>query len=92
MTKMFGFLVCCVFVILLQTSASPINNGPGMFGNHFQGDIKLTPEQLLMVEGSPLIAPNTGRIPTNFRWPTNLEGHVIVPFRIDPSEGFSKIV
>lgn len=34
----------------------------------------------------------TGALQSNFRWPMGPDGFVIVPFRIQPSEGFSKLM
>lgn len=85
------FIVQLAFVIIAisQTISSPvIHPRSGMFGDKFQGDIKLTDEQKkLMFDG---VRPNTGWTETWFRWPKNAAGQVIVPYRIQASEGFCK--
>lgn len=90
MAKIFTQLGCCLFVIT-QIIASPIQ-GRGKFGDKFQGDIKLSAEQMTMLgqQDDSQISSHTGWTHSSFHWPTNIEGFVTVPYRINPSEGFSK--
>jgi hypothetical protein len=76
-----------IFVLICCTAAYP----SGIFGDKFQGDIKLNEEQKkLLVRDPESPAPSTGWTHSFFRWPTNLQGFVTVPYRINPSERFSK--
>lgn len=85
MVKIF-FLVLSLVVIATST---PVKQKSAVFGKNFQGDIKLTALQRKLIFGEA-VDPNTGIISPVGHWPTNLQGHVIVPYRIQSSEGFSE--
>lgn len=85
--SLFGFLL----TVNLQIAATPIYPS-GIYGDKFQGDIKLTETQKeLFIEHGNENKPRTGWTWEPFRWPTNAEGFVIVPYQISPSAGFRKI-
>lgn len=84
MVRIIVLLLCLAAV----ASSTPAKN---LFGKHYQGDIKLTPLQRQVFFGEG-VNPNTGIFDPINHWPTNLEGHVVVPYRIQASEGFSKLV
>lgn len=85
----------CLFAAFVALNATPVRQVPtgyGIFGvDKFQGDIVLNDEQKELIYGDPEhIDANTGMVDTFRRWPMNLQGQVVVPYRIQPSEGFSK--
>lgn len=85
------FKLSVLVVLVIQVTATPIQPGVGIFGNKFQGDIKLTKEQEDALKGgSEGAAPNTGWTHESFRWPKNAQGQVIMPYTINPSAGFCK--
>lgn len=93
MIKLFIY-VGCFYALTFQVFASPIVKNVGIYGDKFQGDIKLTEQQenfirRIKTKGEG-VRPNTGWTHPFFRWPMNLQGFVIVPYRINPSEGFSE--
>jgi hypothetical protein len=47
-------------------------------------------QKKILFGNSEKIDPSTGWTHLPFRWPTNLNGFVEVPVRIQTSEGFSK--
>lgn len=83
-------------VVLISTglipniATSPVPTGSGIYQNFFQGDIKLSDVQTQMLGGPKINSTRTGWTHPFFRWPKNTEGHVIVPFNVDASQGFSK--
>jgi hypothetical protein len=78
-----------LFSIFALTASNPIPTvGSGMFGRNFQGDIKLNIAQQRALIG---INRLTGWTHSSYRWPT-LRGFVTVPYRIQQSEGFSKLI
>jgi len=79
-------VICVVFVQLNATPVVRVNR-PWVYGDNFQGDIKLTQEQRDVYEGK---APRTGWTWLPFRWPKNANGHVVVPFQIAANAGFSE--
>lgn len=82
---MFRFgILACLFSVAFTT---PVHLRPGIYGDKFQGDIKLTEEQEKVIFGH---APKVGWIPVTHRWPINLQGYVVVPYRMQASEGFSE--
>jgi hypothetical protein len=82
------FLLGFIFSSISLTAAYP----SGIFGDKFQGDIQLNEDQKELLTRDPeSLAPSTGWTHTSFRWPTNLQGFVTVPYRINPSEGFCKL-
>lgn len=84
--------ISCLLVVFVAVFATPVPSGRGIFGvDKFQGDIVLNERQKEIIFGDPQhIDANTGMLDTVRRWPTNLQGHVVVPYRIQASEGFSK--
>lgn len=79
-----------VLVVVAAFSACAVA-GPlpsGMFGHHFQGDIKLTEAQQNVLKG---ITPMTGWRDSFFRWHKDASGHTVVHYLFDPNAGFSKI-
>lgn len=74
-------------------TASPIfnTNVVGIFGNKFQGDIKLNKvQETFLLNNSKNQSLKTGWTWDGFRWPTDNQGLVIVPYRINSDEGFCK--
>lgn len=89
LTLLFGFLL----TVHNQSTAKPIfkNGVNGIFGNKFQGDIKLNKAQEIYLSDNPKNqSSKTGWTWEGFRWTTDSHGLVIVPYRIDSSEGFCK--
>lgn len=85
--------VILLFVVLFnnQIAAGPIfgNNVIGIFGNKYQGDIKLNKAQeTFLLNHSNNSSSKTGWTWEGFRWPTDSHGLVIVPYIINSSEGF----
>ena len=79
--------------LLALTTFSNVNSGPvpDMLGEDYEGDIKLTEEQQKYISDvNQGIAPSTGFIDTFRRWGRNLQGNVVVPYRIQATEGFCK--
>lgn len=74
-----------------QCAAKPIvtNAAIGMFGDKYQGDIKLNGAQkaILLDNNSKNMSTNTGWTYEGFRWPHDTNGLVIVPYTIDFLEG-----
>lgn len=82
-----------IFIVAItQIAANPIvQPGLGIYGDNFQGDIKLSEwQKKVFFGGAEEIDPNTGWTHPSFRWPTNANGHVIMPYRIQASEGYRK--
>lgn len=66
------------------------DNGSLEYGEHFQGDIKLSAEQEELYfnkSGKIPMADRTGLINEAYRWPKTADGFVMVPF--DISKRFS---
>jgi hypothetical protein len=59
------------------------------FGDKFQGDIDLTPEQEAIINGTAR-GGRTGLLNTKYRWPKNSAGYVMVPYAFQPFSQFSK--
>jgi len=83
-----------LFVFNHPIASSPIigRDGIGMFGDKYQGDIKLTDAQAIVLLDSNISSSQsvkTGWTWEGFRWPKNSHGHVIVPYTINCAEGFS---
>lgn len=72
-------IVPVVILLFLGIQCADEFAPPGEYGNHYQGDIVLTPEQKAETEGKN---GRTGIINTWYRWPKS-GGRVIVPFVID---------
>jgi hypothetical protein len=54
-----------------------------IYGDHFQGDIELSPEQEeIFMANSSSKGSRTGIVDTRYRWPKNTQGQVIVPYYI----------
>lgn len=77
-----------------QNAASPIfeKGEIGMFGNKYQGDIKLSKAQEIILLGNNPInqSTKTGWTWEGFRWRNDTNGLVVVPYTFDYSEGFCK--
>ncbi|CRL02609.1 CLUMA_CG015841, isoform A [Clunio marinus] len=61
-------------------------------GEHFQGDIKLLPEQkefLLANESDGSLPTRTGLTNEYFRWPKDRNGFVVVPYVISPKSQYT---
>lgn len=82
---LFGFF-------LSQSASNPIfeNGAVGMFGDKYQGDIKLNKAQeiLLFDKNSRNQSTKTGWTWEGFRWPTDTHGLVTVPYAINYSGAF----
>lgn len=78
----FLFLQVTLLCSLVALNGNPIDLNQQEYGDKFQGDIVLTPEQ--ESEGT-LVGRNgrTGTVNTRVRWP-KVNGRVIVPYVIDP--------
>jgi hypothetical protein len=90
-------ILIAAFAILSTVSAFPIadrdydERSELEFGDKFQGDIVLTPEQEELINGEGNHkGSRTGLSRTQFRWPKNSAGQVIVPYTFQASSGFSK--
>lgn len=83
----------CLFAVFVVITATPVPTGYGIFGvDKFQGDIQLTDAQKELIYGDPEhIDANSGMLNTAARWPMNLQGQVVVPYRIQASQGFSEL-
>lgn len=57
-----------------------------MFGDKYQGDIKLNKAQEIILSRNQ--STKTGWTWEGFRWPTDTHGLVIVPYKIDYTEEF----
>jgi hypothetical protein len=81
-----------IFVAVYATPVREVPTGYGIFGvDKFQGDIMLNDRQKELIFGDPEhIDPNSGLLNTARRWPMNLQGQIVVPYRIQASEGYSK--
>ncbi|CRK94348.1 CLUMA_CG007862, isoform B [Clunio marinus] len=89
MAKFLQFVILVALSIFI--SAKPLAPGVGMFGDKFQGDIKLTDEQKELIFGTPEGRNSrTGWTWLPFRWPKNGQGQVIIPYRITASQGFQQ--
>jgi hypothetical protein len=64
------------------------------YGDHFQGDIDLSPEQDQAFNSDENFGKGgrTGQLSTSYRWPKNSQGYVIVPFVIHAQSGYSNTV
>lgn len=58
-------------------------------GNHFQGDVVMTDEQLKYMRGSKKLS-KTGLVNSRYRWIKNALGQVIVPYYLEPSSPYSE--
>ena len=65
-----------------QTSGKP------QYGDFFQGDIELMPEQVKLLNSTEEIdlSDRTGLISTIYRWPKNRIGKVLVPYIISSND------
>ena len=80
----------CVLALAACVFSGPLPDA-GMFGKHFQGDIKLTETQANYLRAiSQGIKPSTGVLDTFFRWGRNLQGNVEVPYLFNSSAVFSE--
>lgn len=83
-----------VIALLPILNALPVSDERGSpleFGDNFQGDIILTPEQEDIINGNTRGA-RTGLLNTRSRWPKNSSGYVIVPYTFQSASGFSKTI
>ena len=90
----FALIISIVFGAAFCTSANPVeapkSDEVGMYGDHFQGDIALSPEQeKLLNEIDSGRNGRTGLNSTRYRWPKNLKGIVIIPIAF--SSAFSSL-
>lgn len=85
------FTVVLISIGLIPNIAtSPVPASSGIYQNFFQGDIKLSDVQKEVLGGPRINSTRTGWTHPFFHWPKNAEGHVIVPFNFDASQGFCK--
>jgi hypothetical protein len=89
---MVKFLLLTFFfaAVILRIESSPVKehlypSKDAIFNLKHHGDIRLTKEQ-----EEKLKDPNVGWISTFWRWPTNLQGQVVVPYAFNSQAGFSK--
>lgn len=76
--------------LLLLLSCVQSESGDLEDGDHFQGDIRLSPEQeemFLNKSGTFSSGIRTGLIDENYRWPMNDDGFVNVPFQLSDTYG-----
>jgi hypothetical protein len=59
------------------------------FGDEFQGDIVLSPEQEQILNGNSK-GSRTGLLNKSNKWPKNSAGQVVVPYTFQAASGFSK--
>lgn len=84
-------LILLLGFFLNQCACIPIDiPSVGMFGDYYQGDIKLNEEQqnIFVDNNSRNHSERTGWTWLGFRWPTNYNGLVIVPYTISYTQGF----
>ncbi|KAL7020188.1 hypothetical protein ACKWTF_011406 [Chironomus riparius] len=65
------------------------SGGKPQYGDLFQGDIELVPEQVKLLNGTGEdadLADRTGLISAVYRWPKNRNGKVIVPYIISSND------
>lgn len=89
MTPLKVFFVLSLIIVL---DANPIDREDDqtlMFGEHFQGDIKLTEEQKARMSGNS-VNSRTGWTWIPYQWTKNAQGIVEIPYRISHNAGFSK--
>ena len=95
----FAFIISIIFGAAFCSSANPIeapieapkSDEVGMYGDHFQGDIVLSPEQeKLLNETDSGRNGRTGQINMRYRWPKNSQGIVNVPIAF--SSAFSSFL
>lgn len=83
-------LLVYLLALVACSLTSPLPRS-SMLGKHFQGDIKLTKaQQKFLSDLNQGIAPSSGVLNLISRWPKNSQGHVVVPYRMQGSEGFCK--
>lgn len=79
-------------IFVSQNAATPIfeQSVIGMFGDKYQGDIKLNKAQeiILLDNNSKNQNMKTGWTWEGYRWPNDTNGLVVVPYTINYSEGF----
>jgi hypothetical protein len=90
-------IVLAIILIVPALIAAPISEDETEessaleFGDKFQGDIVLTPEQEELInEAENSKTSRTGLLSARYRWPKNSAGQVIVPYTFQASSGFSK--
>lgn len=78
--------------IAVQLEANPVTVGRSIYedGEYFQGDIRLSDEQLAMMRDGKSVNSKTGWTYEPYHWVKNAQGHVVIPFRYDPAGGFSE--
>lgn len=84
--RVLEFFVLSFLVVILD--AVPVDRSM-MYGDHFQGDIKLTEEQREMLSGNS-VNSKTGWTWVPYQWIKNAQGIVEIPFRFDHNAGFSE--
>lgn len=88
------FLIGYLFVLSFEgVIANPVLEGSGIYGEKFQGDIKLTENQEKILQDVDQVEghnPRTGTVHLFYRWPKNMQGFVVVPYRINLSDDFSE--
>lgn len=95
LSAMAGFCTVVLFVVIATTTAYPYSEtevdgrSESEFGDKFQGDIDLTPEQEAIINGTAR-GGRTGLLNTKYRWPKNSAGYVMVPYAFQPFSQFSK--
>lgn len=93
MTKASLILCVCFVAVVIKVSAIPVpEEDEGLYGDRYQGDIELTDEQKQLIYGGEDVEGNTGMLDTRWRWPMNLNRRVIVPYRIEARQGYSKLL
>lgn len=82
----------------LQGEDEVIVNHDLQYGkNLFQGDLKLdeTQREVLLKndsESTAFLSSRTGVLDTDYRWPKNPQGHVVIPYIIDGLSGYCKFI
>jgi hypothetical protein len=82
-------LIINVLCVLSLMNAAPVEESVGEYGNHYEGDIILTPEQEEAIEKNGRDG-RTGIIDTRRRWP-KVNGLVYMPYVIDSQSGYCKL-
>jgi hypothetical protein len=59
-------------------------------GDHFEGDMVLTPEQTEYLNDT--VSSRTGRLSEFYRWPKDSNGHVKVPYTVSETDDFCKLL
>jgi hypothetical protein len=78
-----------------ETNANEKSDDSMEYGEYFQGDLELMPEQDKVFKSkdeSDILDTRTGQLNEYYRWPKNSQGYVIVPYHIYEESGYCELV